>query len=162
LFGQIVQPHERRVRFYRRGGDARRRGAENTAQVIPAGGILTATFDLGNSSPVLKRVTVILHDNDFSDLAACTFWLPARQPLSPYVMRAFTTQAWAAATLSVYPATVGTDAWIQFDNASLRRTQSIAIAGTACVEPPAFSAPLAAPALPGVGPLLSKGIDLVR
>jgi hypothetical protein len=36
----------------------------------------TATFDLGNSSPVRKRVTLLLHSNDFTDLAACTFWLP--------------------------------------------------------------------------------------
>ena len=44
---------------------------------MAANQILTATFQLGNSSGVRKRVTVILHDSDFCDLSACTFWLAA-------------------------------------------------------------------------------------
>jgi hypothetical protein len=114
-----------------------------TGQSMTAGQILTATFVLGNSSPVRKRVTAILHDNNFSDLAACTFWLPAGQVLSPYSLRAYTTQAWADATFSVYAATVGADQWIQLDDATLKRTPGAAIAGTECIEP---AAPVALPA----------------
>jgi hypothetical protein len=43
-----------------------------TGQVITARAILRAGFSLGNSSTVRKRVTVILHDNNFTDLSACT------------------------------------------------------------------------------------------
>ncbi len=60
---------------------------------MAAGEILTAHLDLGNSSGVRKRVTVLLHDLDFGDLSACTFWLAPGQPLSSYAMRTFATQA---------------------------------------------------------------------
>jgi hypothetical protein len=84
---------------------------------------------------VRKRVTVLLHDNDFSDLTVCTFWIPAGQPLSNYTMRGFATQAWTNATVSFYPATVGSDQWIRLDNVTLRRTGNSPQAGTECVEP---------------------------
>ena len=106
-----------------------------TGQALPRHQILTATFDLGNSSPVRKRVTVLLHDSDFSDLSACTFWLAPNQPLSTYTYRKATTRAWTNATLSVYPSTVGADQWIRFDNATFRRTPGTLIGGTECVEP---------------------------
>jgi hypothetical protein len=106
-----------------------------TSQPMSAGQRLTATFQLGNSSPTRKRVTVILHDNDFSDLSACTFWLAPNQPLSTYTYRTFATQTWANATLSVYPATVGAEQWIRLDNVTLRRTPSSEITGIECLEP---------------------------
>ncbi len=106
-----------------------------TGQALPGNEILTATFDLGNSSTVRKRVTVILHDNNFTDLSACTFWLPPNQLLSTYTYRTFTTQPWANATLSVYPATTGADQWIRLDNVTFRRTPAAVIVGTECIEP---------------------------
>jgi len=107
---------------------------------VAANEFLTARFDLGNSSPVRKRVTVVVHANDFSDFAACTFWLAPGQPRSPYVMRMRATRAWAAgpltgATLSVYGATVGAEVWIELDNLGLTRSPGAAIQGTECVEP---------------------------
>ncbi len=112
-----------------------------TGQPIAANTILTATFQLGNSSSVRKRVTVILHDSNFSDLSACTFWLAPGQPLSDYTYRTFATQAWANATLSVYPATTGADQWIRLDNVTFRRTPATSIVGTECVEPGGSLAP---------------------
>ena len=106
-----------------------------TTQAFPAGRVITATFQLGNSSGVRKRVTAILHDNDFSDLSACTFWLEPGQALATYTYRSYTTKAWANATLSVYPATTGADQWIRLDNVTLRATPSAIIVGTECVEP---------------------------
>ncbi len=97
--------------------------------------ILTATFQLGNSSAVRKRVTVIVHDYDFSDLSACTFWLAPGQPLSDYIYRTFATEAWTDATVSVYPATVGAEQWIRLDNATFRRTPGTPTVGTECIEP---------------------------
>jgi YVTN family beta-propeller protein len=112
---------------------------QQTGQALPANTILTATFDLGNSSAVRKRVTVLLHDNNFNDLSACTFWLPSGQALSAYTMRTFATQAWSNATISVYAATVGPHQWIQLDNVTYRTTPSAAIAGTDCIEPASSS-----------------------
>jgi hypothetical protein len=105
-----------------------------TGHAIAANQILTSTLQLGNSSGVRKRVTVILHDNDFSDLAACTFWLPPGQPLTTYRVRTYATDAWTNATLSVYPATVGAEQWIQLDNATLAGTPAASIVGTECDE----------------------------
>ena len=112
-----------------------------TGQPMAAGEILTATFDLGNSSSVRKRVTVIVHDSDFSDLAACTFWLAPSQTLMPYAVRLFATDAWTDAMLSVYPATIGADQWIQLDNVGLQRTPAAVISGTDCLEPGAVTVP---------------------
>jgi hypothetical protein len=106
-----------------------------TSASTTAGEILTATFELGNSSGVRKRVTPILHDNDFSDLAACTFYLAPGQPLQTYTMRTYATQSWANATISFYAATVGAESWVQLDNVTLQRTPGTTIAGTECVEP---------------------------
>jgi len=97
--------------------------------------VLTATLDLGNSSSVRKRVTVLMHDLDFSDLTACTFWLEPGAPLQTYAMQGFSTQPWANATLSIYPATTGLEPWIQLDNVSLQRTPGVSITGTQCLEP---------------------------
>ena len=108
---------------------------QSTAQAVNANQLLTATFQLGNSSGVRKRVTVILHDAAFGDLSACTFWLAAGQALSTYTYRTYATQAWSNATLSVYPATVGPDQWIRLDNVSFKRTPSASIVGTQCFEP---------------------------
>jgi hypothetical protein len=111
-----------------------------TGQTPSADHIITATFELGNSSSVRKRVTAILHDVDFSDLSACTFWLPPGQPLSSYVMRSYATKAWGNATFSMYAATIGTDQWIRLDNVTMRRTPGSAALGTECIEPGGGSA----------------------
>jgi hypothetical protein len=106
-----------------------------TGQTAAPNQILTATFQLGNSSAVRKRVTVILHDSNFSDLSACTFWIPPGQALTTYTYRTYATQAWANATISFYPATTDLLQWIRLDNVSLRRTPGTAITGAHCVEP---------------------------
>ncbi len=136
LFGQIVQQIAGGVfEFYRPAGTPAGVVLQNTGQPAAANEILTATFELGNSSAVKKRVTILLHDNDFTDLMACTFWLPPGVPLSPYAVRGFATKAWTAATVSVYPATVGAEQWIRLDNVALRRTPSAAVIGVECLEP---------------------------
>jgi hypothetical protein len=103
---------------------------------MAANQILTASFQLGNSSAVRKRVTILLHDLDFSDLSACTFWLPPGQALSTYSMRMFATKAWTNATLSVYAATTGTDQYTRLDNMTLQRTPGATALGAECIEPP--------------------------
>ncbi len=100
-----------------------------------------------------KRVTAILHANNFSDLAACTFWLQPGQPLSPYTMRTFTTSAWTNATVSFYAATIGTEQWIRLDDVVFRRTPGVPTNGTDCLEP---SAPARAGA---AAPVLERSED---
>jgi hypothetical protein len=106
-----------------------------TGQAVAAHEILTASFQLGNTSAVRKRVTVLLHDQDFTDLSACTFWLAPGQGPSAYSMRSFATKAWTNATLSFYAATVGTEGWSLLDNVTLQRTPGLATTGAECVEP---------------------------
>ncbi len=146
LFGQIVTQIASGVfEFYRPAGTPAGVVLQGTGQAMVSGQILTASFDLGNSSTVRKRVTVLLHDGDFSDLVACTFWLPPSSPLGTFAMRAYATKAWANATLSVYPATVGPDQWIRLDNVVLQRTPASATVGVECFEPGATPpAPFAA------------------
>ena len=103
---------------------------------LAANTIIGAGIRLGNSSSVRKRVTVILHDIDFSDLTACTFWLAPYQPANVgYIMYAHTTKAWSNATLSIYPATVGIEEWIRADDATFVTTPSVPTTGTNCVFP---------------------------
>ncbi len=81
---------------------------------------LEARFRLGNSSSVRKRLSVLVHDGDFSDLSVCVFWLAPTAPLRDYVMRAHTTKSWSNATISFYAATAGSDGgFYQVDNVSL-------------------------------------------
>jgi hypothetical protein len=105
-----------------------------TGQALTSGEILTASLQLGTATGSRKRVTVILHDNNFTDLAACTFWLPPGAPLSTYTVRTWTTQSWTNATLSIYPSTTNSE-WTEIDNVSLQRTPAATVAGTECLEP---------------------------
>jgi glucose/arabinose dehydrogenase len=145
VFGQIVWQLTGGVfEFYRPAGVPAGVVLQQTGANFGTGAILTATFQLGNSSGVLKRVTVLLHSADFLDLAACTFWLPPGQPLSPYTMRMFATQPWTNATVSVYPATVGIDQALRLDDVTLRLTPAQAVRGTECIQPVTPSPGLAA------------------
>jgi len=136
LFGVITQQVVAGVfEFIKPPGEPAGVILQPTGQAMAAGDIVTATFELGNSSGVRKRVTVLLHDASFGDLSACTFWLEPGQPLLPYAIRTFATTAWGSATLSVYPATVGAQQWMRLDNASMKKTPASATMGTDCLEP---------------------------
>jgi glucose/arabinose dehydrogenase len=121
--------------FYRPAGLPAGVVLQATGADLTANTIVTATLELGNSSAVRKRVTVLLHDLDFDDLTACTFWLAPGQPLMTYEVRGYASQAWGNATLSIYPATVGTDEWIRLDNVTFRQTPGQPVGGTQCIEP---------------------------
>jgi hypothetical protein len=136
VFGQITHQITGGVfQFVRPAGTPAGVVLQATGLGLPLHTRMTATLSLGNSSGVRKRVTVLVHDNDFSDLAACTFWLNPGQALSSYTMKLYSSRAWTNATFSVYPSTVDTAQWIRFDNASLRVTLSTPMVGTECIEP---------------------------
>ena len=135
-FGQIVFQIAGGVfEFYRPPGAPAGVVLQSTGQPRLNDRKLTANFKLGNSTNLRRRVTVLLHDADFSDLSACTFWLPPNLPLTVYAMRMFTTKNWTNATLSVYAATIGADPWLRLDDVVLQETNGPAITGTHCIEP---------------------------
>ena len=105
---------------------------QSTGQAIAAAGPVAALFDLGNQAGSRMRVTVLVHDLDFSDLAACTFWLEPHQPLRLYEITTSSTDAWTNATVSLYPATALSTPAARLDNVTFRRVASAPSAGTIC------------------------------
>jgi predicted outer membrane repeat protein len=91
-------------------------------------------FDLGNSSGVRKRVTVILHEYNFTDLQVCTFWLPANTPLQTYRIQTVTNTDWTNTTLSFYVSTADSVGWVQLDNVSVRQVPSLTGNLTRCYD----------------------------
>lgn len=142
LFGEITAQVVSDVLWFRRPSLTLPAGVvlQPTGQSATAGEIFTATFELASSYAVRRRVTVLIHDNDFTDLAACTFWLAPGQAIQPYQMRMFATKAWTNATVSIYPVTADATAWLQVDNVTFRRTPGTTFSGTDCVEPVSPSA----------------------
>ncbi len=118
-------------------------GQSNQAVVLQGTGLspgasegIEAQFDLGNSSSVRKRISVLMHDGDFSDLSVCTFWLAPNAPLATYAMRTHTTKAWTNATVSFYAATAGSDGgFYQLDNVIVQSAPALAPDHTECVDP---------------------------
>jgi hypothetical protein len=134
-FGQIVWQITGNVfEFTRPPGTPAGVLLQNTGAAAGVGQSFFSSFQLGNSSAVRKRVTVLLHDADFSDLSACTFWLRPGQPQALYFIRAHATKSWANATLSVYPSTIGPEQWTRLFGVSLSKAAGSTL-GTECTEP---------------------------
>lgn len=124
-----------------------------TQTTIPTNTIIEATFSLGNSTPNLARITVLLHRRSFTDLAVCTFWLPAGTPLTTFTMRAYTSQVWEPTgdhnpMISFYSSSGHASGWLRVDNVSLRTRPAVANVGTECVS----GAGVVLPALPALLP----------
>ncbi len=137
-FGQIQSQLSGGVfEFFKLAGAPAGLIAQQTGQAIAQDQRIRANFQLGNSSGIRQRVTVILHDADFSDLHACTFFLPPGLPLSTFSMRTYATEAWTNAQIAFYPASTGTaptNQWLRLDNVSLTRTTN-PTTGSECYEP---------------------------
>jgi exo-beta-1,3-glucanase (GH17 family) len=124
-----------RFEFYRAPGSTSAVVYQNTAAALAANTPLMATFSLGNSSTRRKRVTVLIHASDFSDLQVCSFWLPPNAPLRTYTMLTHTKTAWAGTSISFYASTADGQGWYQLDHVSLRRNTSVGTAQTRCIDP---------------------------
>ena len=89
------------------------------------------------AAPSRKRISILIHDADFSDLHVCTLWLPPGAPMQTYTMRTHTTKAWSNATISFYAAIAEQrrrlPAHRQRDAAGTRRRE--ANDRTDCVDP---------------------------
>jgi murein DD-endopeptidase MepM/ murein hydrolase activator NlpD len=111
---------------------------QNTYAPLPSGAPLNATFLLGNSSTERQRATVILHDNDFSDLLVCSFWLPPNSPPQPYGMQTQTTEAWTQATVAVYASSPVGEGWLRLDDVWVQHMPGFSFPNTICRD---FNAP---------------------
>ena len=137
------------MHFYRRPGASDGALLQPTGRTLPAGAPIDLVFRLANTDTVRKRISVIVHDGDWSDLALCTFWLTPQQPSRLYVMRARTLEPWSNATLSFYASTVNTSgstgAYVLDDVALRAGSPGSATAKTECVDPsrPWFDQPTA-------------------
>jgi hypothetical protein len=123
--------------FYRQPSSTSAVVLQSTGFPLGNGVTLEANFSLGNSSSARKRVTVLIHDSDFSDLAVCTFWLPPNTPLRNYRMYTFTGRVWSGATISFYASTADGLGWYRLDNVSLRYNPMRPATVTQCVDPSA-------------------------
>jgi hypothetical protein len=122
------------LEFYRNTGTTSAVVLQSTGNTsIPANAWLEATFQLGNSSAQRKRITVLLHETDFTDLNVCTFWLSPLSPLQTYTMRTYTTAAWnTGASISFYASTADSSGWYRVDNVTFRHRPSLSQNGTSC------------------------------
>lgn len=125
--------------FARATGGTQAVAFQNTATPVASGGVLHATFRLGNTTTSRKRVSVLVHDGDFSDLSVCTFWLEPGAALATYGMRTHTTKAWTNASLSFYAATAGTEGGGRYrlDDVSMTLVPGGDATATDCQDPTA-------------------------
>jgi hypothetical protein len=134
------------LHFYRAEPSA---GAVNQAVVFQSRSVafgsdepMLAQFDLGNSSSVRKRISIVLHNGQFNDLSVCTFWLAPHAPLRTYRMQMHTTQSWPGATIGFYAASTGSHGgYYLVDNVSLHAAPTQSAARTDCVDPTAPAPP---------------------
>lgn len=115
---------------------------EDTLQDVPQHSILEATFQLGNSTSTIQRVTILIRTRDFADLQVCSFWLEPGAPLETYVIRTYNITPWTnsggndrSVGISFYAATTASSGWIRLDNVTLRIRPSLSIIGTECYTP---------------------------
>lgn len=110
---------------------------QETGLPLHAGAPVEAQFEIGNSDTVRKRISILLHDNGFSDLSVCTFWLAPGAPLQTYTYRTHTTKAWGSATASFYAATNGSPGggFYRLDNVNVQFAPAVSNAETICVDP---------------------------
>lgn len=103
---------------------------------ITAGTPLELRARIGNSSNLRKRLTVLIHHQNFQDLQVCTFWLQPNTLMDTYVIRTHTTQDWNLGTsVSFYVSTADNTPAIQLDDVELRAVPSLSVGGTSCYLP---------------------------
>ena len=135
-FGAIVTRVEANVaEMYRSFGTPAGSLLQNMSASAPAGMPMEIMLDLGNSSTIRQRVTVLMHATNFSDLQVCVFWLEPGTPLQTHVIRTYSTAPWSGVSISVYPSPPTTLGWIRMDNVSVMTKPSMSVVGVECYMP---------------------------
>lgn len=127
------------LKFYRSGG-SEALVMQNTGATIPANRRVTSSFMLGNSSSYRRRITVILHDSDFTDQQTCIFWLEPNTIQKLYSITTYTNETWTNASVSFYdPTTSNYQGWIELDSVSMLYSDgSLSSYTTTCYESQSF------------------------
>jgi len=118
--------------FYRKTGGGSAVILQNTETAIPAYNAVEVVLQIGNSGSARKRLLVMIHDGDFSDLQICSFWIQPNTPLGQHTMISWTTEDWTNAHLSLYASPATNIGWIQVDNVVLRHRPALVPLGTEC------------------------------
>jgi hypothetical protein len=121
--------------FYRFTGGSSALTLQDLNAPIPINTPVEVTLDLGNSSATRKRVVVLIHDGDWSDLQVCSFWIAPGASLQNRVMRTYTTEAWTDAHIALYASPAEANGWIRVDNVVMRTRTTMPVVGTECYEP---------------------------
>ncbi len=136
--GALIWDIANGLNFYRPEGSTSGVVLQYTGMALPTGAPMEATFTLGNSDTVRKRISVMIHNAAFDDLALCTFWLDPGQTSASYAMRTHTTKAWTDATISFYAADANggssTGAY-QLNHVTLMYRPALNSAKSECVVP---------------------------
>lgn len=125
------------LQFYRlpapKGSKGQGTVLQQTGVGVASGIALDAQFALGNSSAVRKRINVLILESNASEVATCSFWLPANTPLRTYSMRARTTKPWTNAAIYFQAVTEGSNGGAYLvDNVSLRQNGAATFSRTEC------------------------------
>jgi hypothetical protein len=123
------------LEFYRATGTQQALVMQNTGLPLAANTNFEASVSLGNSSTIRKRISVLVHDSDFTDLQICTFWLPPNTPMGEYRMTARTTEAWTNTSISIYASSADGLGWAQVDDVALKVVSGPTASRTMCHDP---------------------------
>jgi hypothetical protein len=121
--------------FHRYSGGSTALVLQDLNTAIPLHTPVEISLDLGNSSSTRKRVVVLIHDGDWSDLQVCSFWIAPGAPLQNRVMRTYTTEDWTDAHIAIYASPAEAEGWIRVDNVVMRTRPTMPVVGTECYEP---------------------------
>jgi Tol biopolymer transport system component len=102
------------------------------------GTALELQFDLANFSAERRRLTILLHDQDFTDFQVCTFWQPPDQDFVRYTVVIPTAIAWQFPYVSFYPSTENPPSGVGaygLDNVELRIAPDQSVRSVQCLDP---------------------------
>ena len=111
-----------------------------TGDNVPKNTPLEVQIDLNNSDVTggSKQVKVVLHNNTWTDWMVCDFILPAGNPgLQTHILRGTTAVNWNDIGIDIYDYTSNGWAWLQMDNVSVKRLETLSSTLPSCQSPTA-------------------------
>lgn len=123
------------LEFYRRPNSASAAMVQYTNAPVGSDQPLQLSFQAGNSSAARKRIVIVIHDADWSDLMVCAFFLDPNTPLKAYSMSARTSEAWSGASVDFYSSPGNDLGWFRLDNVSMSVAGYMESGDTQCIDP---------------------------
>lgn len=125
--------------FYRTTTQTRSELLQFTGTAVQPSTSIALHLQLGNSGLVRKRVRILLHNGNYTDLQMCNFWLePNNGTLQSYVMRTYagSREAWGNIAVSIYDGSGSSSGYITVDNLVLIQQPLVTERGTTCIAIP--------------------------